>query len=232
MLVKNQTPYLGKIRLKFERHPHYSGPTKLNKIHLDLGFTKLVSRIKPDRDNDSFVVNPECIKQIEGNTGLKVGVHTFGPNNEYTLPNSCMNPDGVYVGSIEEGWWYFTNGLRATKGSHPHTAWSKKTKQWIGYSHRASCAFGKGDKLFDANWKPSDADLPKYHQFYLKHLGEYYKEVEEWSKSTSDHKAADEEMTLAGWAVNYIPFRLRGSKTIHSYEDAYKAAVNFAKYVS
>lgn len=232
MLIKNQTPYLGKIRLKFERFPHYSGQTKLNKIHLDLGFTKLVSRIRPERDFEGWVVNPECIKQIESCTGLKVGVHTFGPDNEYTLPNSCMNPDGVYVGSIEEGWWYYNSGLRATKGSHPHTAWSKKAKQWIGYSHRASCAFGKGDKLFDPAWKPAEQDLPQYKQFYSKYLDEYYKECEEWAKSTSDHKANEEEMTLAGWAVNHIPFRLRGSKTIHSYEDAYKAAVNFAKYVS
>ena len=72
MLIKNQTPYLGKIRLKFERFPHYSGQTKLNKIHLDLGFTKLVSRIIPERDLEGWVVNPECIKQIESCTGLKV----------------------------------------------------------------------------------------------------------------------------------------------------------------
>jgi hypothetical protein len=228
-MIKNTTPYLGKIRLKFEKFPHYSGNDKLNKIHLNLGFTKLVSRITPFRDESGLVVNPDCIDLIRKNTGLKVETHTFGPNNEYTLTNSCMNADGHYVGSIEEGWWYYNNGLRSTKGSHPHTAWSKEAKQWIGYSHRGACAFGKGDKLFDESWVPNDDELFALEKHYVKHLGEFQIEYTEWLQSGSDHK--DEEFTLNTWAVGHIPFKLRGSKTIHSYEDAYKAAVNFAKYI-
>lgn len=228
-MIKNATPYLGKIRLKFEKFPHYSGKDKLNKIHLNLGFTKLVSRITPFRDENGWVVNPECIELIKKNTGLKVETHTFGPNNEYTLPNSCINPDGKYVGSIEEGWWYYRTGLRATKGSHPHTAWSKETKQWIGYSHRGACAFGKGDKLFDAEWIPTDEDLLSLEKYYVKHLTEFQREHVEWERSESEHKLP--EFTINQWAVGHIPFKLRGRKTIHSYEDAYKAAVNFAKYI-
>jgi hypothetical protein len=228
-MIKNTTPYLGKIRLKFEKFPHYSGKDKLNKIHLNLGFTKLVSRIEPFKDETGFVVNPDCIDLIRKTTGLKVQTHTFGPNDEHELPNSCMTADGQYVGSIEEGWWYYNNGLRSTKGSHPHTAWSKKSKQWIGYSHRCACAFGKGDKLFDANWVPNDDELLALEKHYVKRLGEFQIEYVEWSKSSSEHKA--EEFTLNSWAASHIPFKLRGSKTIHSYEDAYKAAVNFAKYI-
>jgi hypothetical protein len=228
-MIKNTTPYLGKIRLKFEKFPHYSGKDKLNKIHLNLGFTKLVSRITPFSDETGFVVNPECIELIKKNTGLKVETHTFGPNGEYTLPNSCMNPAGQYVGSIEEGWWYYNNGLRATKGSHPHTAWSKEAKQWIGYSHRAACAFSKGDKLFDESWVPTDDELLALEKHYVKHLGEFQKEYSEWVRSESTNK--EEEFTLNKWVVSHVPFKLRGSKTIHSYEDAYKAAVNFAKYI-
>lgn len=231
-MIKNTTPYLGKIRLKFEKYPHYSGSDKLNKIHLNLGFTKLVSRITPFRDEDGWTINPDCVTRIEQNTGLKIKTHTFGPNNEYTLPNSCHTPDGVYVGSIEDGWWYYQNGLRSTKGSHPHTAWSKGAKQWIGYSHRASCAFGKGDKLFDAKWVPTDEDLLRLEKYYVKHLHEWEAEIKEWESSDSEHKAPAEEMTINHWAVGHIPFKLRGAKTIHSYEQAYEAAVNFSKYVS
>ena len=46
IMIKNHTPYLGKIYLKFEKDPYYTGNTKLNKVHLNLGFTKLVSRIR------------------------------------------------------------------------------------------------------------------------------------------------------------------------------------------
>ena len=189
----------------------------------------MVSRITPFRDESGWVVNPKCIDLITKNTGLKVETHTFGPSEEYTLPNSCINPDGQYVGSIEEGWWYYNSGLRATKGSHPHTAWSKEAKQWIGYSHRAACAFGKGDKLFDASWIPNDDDLHALEKYYVKYLGEFQKEYADWVQSGSDNK--EEDFNLNKWAVDHIPFKLRGGKTIHSYEDAYKAAVNFAKYI-
>ena len=52
-MIKNTTPYIGKIRLKFEKFPYYTGKSKLNTIHLDLGFTKLVSRITPIRTGES-----------------------------------------------------------------------------------------------------------------------------------------------------------------------------------
>jgi hypothetical protein len=232
-MIKNKTPYAGKIKLKFDKNPHWSnGSSRLNEIHLNLGFTKLVSRIELERDKHGPVIRPGIIEQIQKETGLKVYTHKFGPNDEYELPNSVHTPDGKYVGSIDEGWWYLNNGFRATKGSHPHTAWAKRTKQWVGYSHRGSCAFGKGDKLFDQKWSPKEEDLLQYEKYYLKHLDKYYEECEEWAKSTSEHKVPAEEMTMAKWATQYIPFRLRGSKTIHSYEDAYKAAVNFANYIS
>ena len=53
-LIKNRTPYLGKMILKFEKYPHYSSSQdgKLNKVHLNLGFTKLVSRFIPKQVMD------------------------------------------------------------------------------------------------------------------------------------------------------------------------------------
>ena len=233
-MIKNQTPYVGKIKLAFDKSPYWSnGNSKLNAVHLNLGFTKLVSRIYPNKTKSGdYEILPETITRIEKETGLKVYTHKFGPNMEYELPNSVHTPDGKYVGSIEEGWWYVKNNLRSTKGSHPHTAWAKNTKQWIGYSHRGSCAFGKGDKLFDAKWSPKEEDLLKYEQYFTKKLDQYEKEYQEWEQSSSEHKAPADEMTMVKWATQFIPFKLRGSKTIHSYEDAYKAAVNFANYIS
>lgn len=231
-MIKNETPYIGKIKLKFEKDPYWRGSSKLNKIHLNLGFTKLVSRIYPESDVVGWKIHPEVIAKIEKETGLTIGTYKFGPNEEFELPKSALTPTGEYVGGIEEAWWYLQEGLKAVKGCHPHTAWSNSAKQWIGYSHRASCAFGKGDKLFDPNWVPSDEDLRDYEKYFLRKISNYDKRYEEWEKSTSPHKATKEDMTLAKWAVEYIPFRLRGSKAIRSYEDAYQAAVNFAKYVS
>jgi hypothetical protein len=208
-MIKNQTPYSGKIRLKFEKHPHYSsGSNKLNKVHLNLGFTKLVSRI------DTREPRPEAIASILNTTGLRIETHTFGPKGEHSLENSCMHPDGGYVGDLERGYWYLKNGLTAKKGTHVFTAWKKSTKQWVGYSHRAACAFGKGDRLFDATWVPGDDELLQYERYFAKHLGEI-----------------PEGQTLNEWAVGHIPFRQRGAKVIKTYEEAQIAAANFAKYV-
>ena len=60
-MIKNTTPYIGKLRLKFEKYPEYTGKSKLNKIHLNLGFTKLVSRITPVQTLKGWVINPESI---------------------------------------------------------------------------------------------------------------------------------------------------------------------------
>lgn len=226
-MIKNTTPYLGKVRLKFEKFPYYGGSSKLNKVHLNLGFTKLVSRIKPDMNDDGWVVNPECIDLIQKNTGLKVETYKFGPDNEYTLPNSCIHPNGDYVGSIEEGWWYYTNGLTAVKGTHRHTAWCAKDKRWIGYSHRASQSFGKGDMLFDQTWKLTDDLLPDYKRFYEPYLSDYFETL-----AQDKLDGVKEELSINEWAIGYIPFTLRGFKKIKTYEDAQVAAANFATYIS
>ena len=47
--IKNYTPYIGELVLKFEKFPHYTGGRSgmLNKIHINLFFTKLsIKRIK------------------------------------------------------------------------------------------------------------------------------------------------------------------------------------------
>lgn len=38
---------------------------------------------------------------------------------------------------------------------------SDKTQKWYGWSYRAVCGFGIGDKLFDKNWTP-DGSKPSF----------------------------------------------------------------------
>lgn len=225
-LIKNNTPYIGKIRLKFEKFPWFSrGSDRLNKVHINLGFTKLVSRIKVDQTFDGDSIRPEIREAILKKTGLKIQDHKFGPLDRpdaYTLHNSCISPDGDYVGDISRGYWYLTNGLVAVRGNTANVAWQPESGKCIGYSHRASCGFGKGDMVFDASWVPTDEQMLEYSKYYVKHLEHYYAELM--------HRIHDFNMNI--WAVEYIPFRLRGDKVIESYEDAYDAALNFAKYIS
>ena len=109
-MIKNNTPYIGKIKLKFEKYPEYTGGSFLNKVHLNLGFTKLVSRIYPTRTkSDGFKVDPYKVELINKFTGGKISAHTFG--DEWGEPNILLNSfssqSGVYIGDITQGWWYF-----------------------------------------------------------------------------------------------------------------------------
>ena len=76
MFIKNTTPYVGHLKFKFEKYPHYtSGESLLNKIHLDLGFTKLVSRMYPYKTVDGWVINSQSTKLITKYTGGKIGTY-------------------------------------------------------------------------------------------------------------------------------------------------------------
>ena len=107
--IKNQTPYLGKIKLKFEKNPHYKSGSKgmLNKVHLNLGFTKLVSRMIPKNVIDGGSnIDPKKIEIIERYTGGVIGEHRFGKDGQHILENSFLSKSGEYIGNIEDAWWY------------------------------------------------------------------------------------------------------------------------------
>jgi hypothetical protein len=122
-MIKNTTPYIGKLRLKFEKYPEYTGKDKLNKIHLDLGFTKLVSRITPYRDTSGWLINPQAKYLIDRHTGGMINNYAFGntiqEKKEQQLPNSFLTKDGDYVGDIERGWWYYKNKMKVCD-KYPH----------------------------------------------------------------------------------------------------------------
>lgn len=71
-MIKNNTVYNGKIKLMFDKYPEWSGcGSYLNKIHLNLGFTKLVSRIYVNQylsdesiELDTRGYRKECIEKI------------------------------------------------------------------------------------------------------------------------------------------------------------------------
>ena len=171
-LIKNTTPYLGKLVLKFEKYPHYSGSQSgvLNKVHLNLGFTKLVSRMIPRQvmEGGPSNIDPEKIELINEYTGGVIGTHKWGDNDEYVLENSFLTKDGQYIGDIKTAWWYFQNGMTVCE-DYPHgvaivwnTSKFDKTlvsgqdgiEGYYGYTHRGGSTFKIGDRLFDEDYNP------------------------------------------------------------------------------
>lgn len=236
MIIKNKTPYLGSLSLKFEKHPEYRDHTILNQIHLDLGFTKLVSRMKPTQTLDGFKINPKAIELIEMYTEGKIGSYTFGPNGEHTLDNSFLSMEGQYIGNIEDAWWYFKNGMTVCE-EHPNgvaIVWNTALNGrkalfhgqdgingYLGYSHRGGAIFRIGDRIFDPNYEPqphhySDDDWFQFKQKAAKTQKEY------------DRKGFGEKVQIA----DVIPFKLRGKRTICDWGDALDAAINLSNHLS
>lgn len=105
----------------------------------------------------------------------------------------------------------------------------KKNKKYVGYSHRACCAFGVGDMLFTEDIKSYSHyyKIPKYRWRYIRALIRYH--------IKGDYDGFEDlcEDTIIGHGISQIiPFVEKGNKRIENLQEAYQAACNFANYVS
>ncbi len=179
------------------------------------------------------VISKEEIQEIERLTGGKIGTHTFGPKNENVLENSFLSPDGTYIGSIDEARWYvkqklmidekYPRGVAAVILEETYGTDNPVIEGMFGYTHRGGNMFRIGDKLFDTNYKPKKED---YTDNEWEEFGKQYNDL--YSESDDLEKKWMEE---AGMSY-VIPFRLRGSKTIETMEEAFEAAKNMSNYLS
>jgi hypothetical protein len=251
-MIKNNTVYNGKIKLMFDKYPEWSGGgSYLNKIHLNLGFTKLVSRIhvnqfKEDEslELDTRKYRQECIDKINNYTGGKIGNHYFdnGRGGKHCLVG-FLDMDGNYLGDVSTGWWYYKNKMIVNK-YYPHgTAIRLKdfyhdgrinSNDYIsdemvldfeiegiyGFSHRGGTLFRIGDKIFDANWRPSEEELKSMD---YKKMIESFDELNE-GFDNSGYSIKDK-------IVESMPFTKRGGETIKNWDDAKLAAKNLSKYL-
>jgi hypothetical protein len=245
-MIVNRTPYYGRLRFKFEKYPHYTGGGNgvLNKVHLNLGFTKLVSRMIPYRNDNGWIVSTDCTKLISKFTGGKVGSHTFH-DGEHTLYNSFLANNGDYIGNIERGWWYYENNLVVCEDYPCGVAIKLKDNNYFkkfdrtyhssdlnldgdavgyyGYTHRGGALFKLGDRIFDNYYLPAKSDYPQE---------EWDKYYEEYKKSLKKGDDFDRKWLTVDGIASVIPFNRRGKKVIETWEEAKEAAISLSKYLS
>ena len=186
-----------------------------------------------EKENIGVGITQEEINEIERLTGGKIGTHTFGPNNEHTLENSLLSPDGTYVGGIDEARWYVNNKMIIYE-QYPHGVAAAITEEtygtdnpviegMVGYTHRGAQLFKIGDRLFDGNYKPTKDDFPEDEWVkYENRFKELYEESDEPDRDWMDRDG-----------ISYvIPFKMRGPKLIETMEDAFIAAKNMSNYLS
>jgi hypothetical protein len=254
ILIKNQTPYKGKIFLKFEKHPHYTssgGEGMLNKIHLNLGFTKLVSRMVPDRDLEGYIIDQEKVDLINKWTWGKIGDHR-NDKGDFNLTNSFLAEDGSYIGDIKEGWKYYKNnfivcreypcGVAIKLRTYaPESMMKNSIKDpyekyvaeqmvndnvvgYYGYTHRGGQLFKIKDRLFQGDYIPQKEDYTKE---------EWAKFERKFQKSLANAEDDLERKWMEESGISYvIPFKMRGPKIIENWYEAMQAAINMSKYLS
>lgn len=257
LFLKNNTPYIGKLKLRFQKHPNYSSSNSiLNAVYLNLGFTKLVSRMYPTKSRNGWVIDERKIAKICNYTGGTIKTYewwevrgtkgvfktTQKPKNKKdivyhgVLHNSFMYGD-TYLGNLRTGWWYYKNRL-AVCDSNPKGVAIKLKRRVLntespnilpeniegvyGFSHRGGCLFRIGDRIFDASERPFVKDYtPKqwkeWHDKYRRKL------------KTAD--PFDKKWLCQDGVAGFIPFNMRGKKTIQTWDDAILAAKNLAMYL-
>lgn len=253
--VKNKTPYNGLIKFKLEKFPHYTGESILNKVHLNLGFTKLVSRMHPYKSLDGWEVNKEKIIKICMYTGGTIKTYEWwevrGVNGVFKsssvpknkkdivfhgkLENSFMYGN-TYLGDIKAGWWYYQNRLVVCETYPKGVAIKVKKDYWSGdvpYMDSIEGAYGfshRGGQLFLIGDRLFEND-------YQPHVGDYTPEQwkmwhDKYRKAFAKASNSEKRLVASNGVRAYIPFNMRGRITITSMKDMIQSANNLSKHLS
>jgi hypothetical protein len=256
LFIKNNTPYNGKIKLTFERFPHYTGKSILNKVYLNLGFTKLVSRMHPNRSFDwGWEVNKEKAAKISYYTGGTIKTYEWwevrgtggvfksntAPKNKKDivyhgkLENSFMYGD-IYLGSIKAGWWYYQNRLVVCQKYPKGVAIKLKKDSYHSNDFNFEDIEGiygfshRGGCLFKPGDKLFDEDYIACVKDYPKK--EWDRWHDKYRKNFAKASAAERRQIANDGVKAYIPFKERGKKIIETWDEAMDAANNLSKYLS
>jgi hypothetical protein len=90
------------------------------------------------------------------------------PDEKPTEIKAAYTPDGHYIGRSKDAHFLCKKrGIKPEKADLNHCVCSigfcEKEQKWYGWSHRALCGFGMGDKLFEEKFT-DDGSVP-----YVKH---------------------------------------------------------------
>ena len=193
----------------------------------------------------------EEIAIIEKATGGKIGTHEWWVVKENSesfksiqkpshdadiidhgiLENSFISHGKEYIGDFDRAQWYYKYKMKVYE-PYPHGVAERYNEDgtlmgYHGYTHRGGCTFKIGDKFFDDNYKPKEEDY----------------ESEQWVKWVKEYDDGIAEAEGKGdtwWAndikrdgiARFIPFQMRGAKTIKTWDDAIQAAINMSKHLS
>lgn len=125
--------------------------------------------------------------------------------------------------------WIFSNKYDLLLTDDPQVLYDNKNKKYIGFSHRCHASFGIGDMIFDPKVKNVSFyyKQSKYRWKYIMTLLRYH-----IKGNAFGFEDLCEDNIIGHGIMQIVPFKERGNKRIETDAEAFKAAHNFAKYVS
>ena len=229
--VKNDTPYLGRLVLRFEKNTDYKSTKKgfLNKIHLDFKFFKLVTRLIPKTDDRGWVADPEKVSLIEKYTGgivkEKISVDNESKSG-YNLSHIFLTKSKKYVGDIFLGWFYYKNQLMILEEKPIGVAIKYKDRKIDGYlvmTEKVNVMVRMGDRIFDENYKPSKSEFErKDWDKWRKKFDIVHSRALGWQKKELDRRGM----------FHFIPHNLRGFKKITTIDQVKESAIKIYNYIT
>ena len=231
LFVKNETPYLGKLKLKFEKNPNYENTKNgiLNKVHINFGFVKFTTRLIPNLDEDGWKLKEDSIPLIEKYTSCLVGkkwVNDDSFSSGYRSSYYLYIKNSGYVCDLEKGWWMYKNNIKIFE-KYPQCVGlkydGKNFKSCYVFCYEKSFFLEIGDKIFEQNYKPSKIfhDKTKWKKWF----GDYKKD---FKNSNKERKIQIKKVGMK----NYIPIQERGRYPIKDMDDAIKSVENILIYLS
>ena len=123
--------------------------------------------------------------------------------------------------------WIFKYDFIAT--DNPQVFFDKRHNRYIGFSHRGYASFGIGNILFDKNNKDVSSyyKQPKYRWRYLMRLLKYHVKGD-----AAGFENLCEDNIIGHGIMQIVPFGEIGNKQIDNMDEAFQAALNFAKFMS
>jgi len=88
--------------------------------------------------------------------------------------NTVHNTEGHYVGDHKFAEYLISQGIRAEKASPDHSVcsigFSNKHNSWYGWSHRATCGFTIGDRVFIENFGDGETLFKQHGPELITHI--------------------------------------------------------------
>jgi hypothetical protein len=228
--VKNDTPYLGRLVLRFEKNTDYKSIKRgfLNKIHINFKFFKLVTRLIPEIKDNKLIPDPEKVALIEKYTGGVVKERRVKddeyPESVITKHNFLTN-DKRMIGDIFIAWEYYKNQMVVVPENPKGVALvykDRKPYEYIVLDDKEKISVKIGDRIFNENYMSSMANYKRedWKKWYKKYIRDYHR---------ADEK--NKKRIKSGGVIKYIPYNMRGIKKIKTLEEAKITAINIIKQI-